>query len=437
MVALEETVGMLDVASADLCLESTVAILPLYSIQVDVSAFGFDLTRIFNENPLLPGIVLIDEQEFCGMVSRRKFLEYMSRPYSLELFSRRPVRLFYQFIQEGVLLFPGDALIVTVAQCALQRSREQLYEPVVVRLNPEGYRLLDIHQLLIAQSKIHELTTQLLHQQTQAKLMQTEKMASLGQMVAGVAHEILNPVNFIWGNMEYLSNYGDSLIKVLEAYEGEFSQASSKVEQIKEETEFEFVVEDFPQVLSSMKLGAERLRKIIGALRNFSHMDEVNKRPIDLHECLDTTLLILNNRLKNSSIEISRDYGNVPYVNCYSGQLSQVFMNLIGNAIDALMEKAGASTDAAWKPSIRIKTWLSKGVPNQVVISIQDNGPGIPLEIQRRIFEIFFTTKPVGKGTGLGLAICRQIIVEKHGGEITVQSEPGTGTSFEVTFPHL
>jgi signal transduction histidine kinase len=371
------------------------------------------------------------------MISRRQFLEQMSSPYGLELFLKRPLHSLYRFVSGDVLILRGDTKIVDAARRSLQRTPKLVYEPIVVELEPGTYRLLDVHQLLVAQSQIQELTTQLLHEQTQAQMIQTEKMASLGQMVAGVAHEIKNPVGCISGNFEFLDDYCTKLIELLTAYAAELPQPSADLSELKEDYELDFIVEDLPKILKSMQLGSERLTKIVGSLQSFSHMDESRHQPANIHECIESTLIILNNRLKKG-IELIKNYANLPMVNCSSGQLSQVFMNLISNAIDALNEKTEKSENESdsWQPQIEISTRL---VPKEegewVSVQIADNGSGIAPNIQERIFETFFTTKPVGKGTGLGLAITHQIVTEKHDGKLLMQSQLGKGTTFEILLP--
>jgi two-component system, NtrC family, sensor kinase len=427
-------------SAAALSLESTLKDLVLWELSIDADQSTGEVKKVFEDYPLLPGVILFEQAHFLGMLSRRRFLEYMSRPYGIDLFSKRSLHVLYQFTRSQVLVLSGDTSIATATQQALQRETEDLNEPLVVQLAPQVYRILDFYQLLIAQAQVHELATQQLHEHTQSQLIQSEKMASLGQMVAGVAHEILNPVNFIWGNVNYLSNYGQDLLHLLSVYESELPHSSPKIEAVKEEIDLEFLLKDFPQVLASMKMGAERLKKIIGALRNFSHMDDVNRKPTDLHETIDNTLLILSNRTKQG-IGITRKYGNLPSVKCFSGQLSQVFMNLISNAIDALADVSPDSKPSHWQPQIEITTEVcTKETDDRhnsqwAVIRVADNGPGIPLEIQSRIFETFFTTKAVGKGTGLGLAISHQIVVDKHKGQLSLKSTPGVGTEFEVLLP--
>ncbi len=438
-----------DIALPNLTLESTLQDLPLHDFQIDANQPGQQATDIFDANPLLPGIILVEEGSLVGMISRRRFLEQMSRPYGLCLFLNRPLTVLYSFISSEVSVFPGKTLIVAATRQALRRPPEQLYEPVVVQLEPQVYRLLDVYQLLVAQSHIHEMTRQLLYEQTQAQMIQAEKMASLGRMVAGVAHEILNPVNFISGNIRYLSNYSQDLIRLLSTYQSEITNPPQTILDIQEEIELDFVIKDLTQIIDSMRIGAERLKGIASSLRNFSHTNENDLRPVDIRSCIDNTLLILNNRLKNSIVVVKR-YGDIPTITCHFGQISQVFMNLISNAIDALTEKAQSqplaedfqNLDEPWEPTIIITTEqhvledepATSGDP-WVLIKIADNGPGIPEEIQGRIFETFFTTKPVGEGTGLGLAISHQIIVEKHGGKINLQSEEGQGTTFEIWLP--
>ncbi len=276
-------------------------------------------------------------------------------------------------------------------------------------------------------------------QETQFHLIQSEKMSSLGQMVAGIAHEINNPVNFIHGNLTHVKEYTHNLLTLVELYNEELGSPSEKIEDYSENIDLEFMIEDLPKILNSMKIGTERIREIVLSLRNFSRIDEADMKSVDIHEGIDSTLLLLENKLKakpgHSEIKIVKNYSDLPLVECYPGQLNQVFMNIINNAIDAIDEYRDQA-DLANKnvPStITIRTELSE--LGYVTIGIGDNGPGISAEVQNRLFDPFFTTKPVGKGTGLGLSISYQIIVQKHGGKLSCLSAIGQGTEFLIEIP--
>ncbi|MDZ8091656.1 MAG: ATP-binding protein [Nostoc sp. DedQUE05] len=287
-----------------------------------------------------------------------------------------------------------------------------------------------------------EQLNQVLHnlKETQAQLIQTEKMSSLGQLVAGVAHEINNPVNFIYGNLTHVSEYTLGLLELVELYQQSNAHSTPEVQAHIEAIDLDFMVEDLPKILVSMKMGANRIREIVLSLRNFSRLDEADMKPVNIHEGIDSTLLILQNRFKqtsgNAGIEIVKEYGDIPLVECYAGQLNQVFMNLISNAIDALDSYNSKRTleEIEAKPSqIVIRTELRN--LDRIAVKIADNGPGMTEVVKQRLFDPFFTTKAAGKGTGLGLAISAQIVTEKHNGAIWCISEPGQGAEFWVEIP--
>jgi len=308
-----------------------------------------------------------------------------------------------------------------------------------------------------AQSQAQQLSHALQNlKQTEAQLVHTEKMSSLGQMVAGIAHEINNPVNFIYGNLDHANGYIADLLGLLNLYQQYYPNPVGEITEEAEKIDLEFLKEDLPKLLASMQVGTERIRQIVLSLRNFSRLDEAEKKPVNIHEGIDNTLLILQSRLKGGQgkpeIQIIKEYGTLPLIECYAGQLNQVFMNIISNGIDAL-------ENVPEPRKITIRTSVIKNHPDShslagestlknteyeseindkfqmVVVSIADNGLGMTEEVRKRLFDPFFTTKPVGKGTGLGLSISYQIVAEKHGGKLRCNSAPGKGAEFVLEIP--
>ncbi|MDV2992970.1 MAG: Adaptive-response sensory-kinase SasA [Chroococcidiopsis sp. SAG 2025] len=323
---------------------------------------------------------------------------------------------------EKALLYEQSCISATVAQAQAQQLQQALYEL----------------------------------QHTQAHLIQSEKMSSLGQLVAGIAHEIDSPVNFIHGNLAYISNYAQNLLNLIELYQKYHPSDRVQIQELMANIDLEFLLEDLPKTLNSMKVDVGRIRKIALSLRDFSRSDELEMKPIDINEGIDSTLLILDSRLKaiskHSGIRIVREYGKLPLIDCYSSQINQVFMSILANAIDAVenQSEAGAITirtevmEVENESSLALGMWqledkftthssFSFSSPH-VVIRIQDNGAGISEEVRDRIFEPFFTTKTAGNGAGLGLSISHQI-VEKHGGVLKCFSEPGHGATFCIQIP--
>jgi signal transduction histidine kinase len=280
---------------------------------------------------------------------------------------------------------------------------------------------------------------------TQLQLVQTEKMSSLGQLVAGIAHEINNPVNFIHGNLAHAESYMQQMLEAIAIYRPLAHDIAAKVGvndalMAIDEDELDFTQEDFPKLLQSMRTGTTRIRDIVSGLRTFSRIDESPCKEIDLHESIDSTLIILRSRLKSKGeypeVEVVRNYGDLAPIECYSGELNQVFMNIFGNAIDAIQERYHAQLVGAIQPSVgRIEITTQLGEAQTVRITITDNGIGMSDATRNKIFEPFFTTKHVGKGTGLGLALAYAIVTEKHQGELICTSEVGQGTRFEICLP--
>ncbi|AFY52695.1 histidine kinase,histidine kinase,PAS domain-containing protein [Rivularia sp. PCC 7116] len=273
---------------------------------------------------------------------------------------------------------------------------------------------------------------------TQLKLIQSEKMSSLGQMVAGVAHEINNPVSFVYSNLVPACEYAQDLIKIIELYQQHYPEPVEEIQEEIEAVELDFLKEDFVKLLDSMQNGTERIKEIVLSLRNFSRLDESEFKQVDIHEGIDSTLLILQNRFKSKpehpEIAIIKQYSSLPKVDCYAGQLNQVFMNILVNAIDALEDKINKieNINKTFNPQIKVSTELFDN--QNIVIRIANNGSGIPPNVQSKLFDPFFTTKKVGKGTGLGLSISYKIIVDKHHGKLSCESSD-EGTEFIIEIP--
>jgi signal transduction histidine kinase len=314
------------------------------------------------------------------------------------------------------------------AQLRLESYNQTLEEKVAERTQELNEKNNNLQQLL---EELHR---------TQSQMIQSEKMSSIGQLVAGVAHEINNPINFVHGNLNHAEDYANDLLKLIESYQSHYPSPPVTLQQELEATELDFLQQDMVNLFRSMKVGTKRIREIVLSLRNFSRLDEADFKSVDIHEGIDNTLLILKHRLKATNnrpaIQVVKDYSNLPPAECYPGQLNQVFMNLLANAIDALEESNKGRTlhDIRAEPNkIRIETRLEDN--HQICIKVADNGPGIPDGIQSQLFDPFFTTKPVGEGTGLGLSISYQIVVEKHKGKIHYESSPGEGTAFIIQIP--
>jgi two-component system NtrC family sensor kinase len=414
-------------------------------------------------------IALLDLHQLQQAASRRFFTSTLTL-----LFGIITILLLMAVLLQESVLRPLQELNAAVAQSKktgifpMPKSIPANEIQYLASTFDEVFRQLEVHEKLQAEiaqrrqiestlresearerAKSQELERTLDHlKQTQARLIQTEKISSLGQLVAGVAHEINNPVNFIHGNLTHVEDYSKDLLRLIHLYQTHYPEPHGDIQTEAEEMDLGFLEEDLPKILQSMKIGTDRIRQIVLALRTFSRMDEAEFKAVNIHEGIDSTLLILQHRLKprpeHPEIEIVREYGELPPVECYPGQLNQVFMNILANAIDALEEQNSSpilgnasfvNPETPPSPQHRITIRTAVVDCEWIHIAIADNGPGMPLSVQRQIFNPFFTTKPVGKGTGMGMAISYQIITEKHGGTLTCESISGEGTEFVIRIP--
>ncbi|MEG3960158.1 ATP-binding protein [Microcoleus sp. herbarium2] len=331
-----------------------------------------------------------------------------------------------QHLEIANRLLAAEIVERQLAEAALQKAKEELE----IRVEERTAELKSQTQQL--EQALSEL------KQAQSNLIHSEKMSSLGQLVAGIAHEINNPINFIYGNITHTRQYANSLLELVNLYQEQYPNPLPIVQERIKYVDLDFIISDLPKILTSMKNGAERIFGIVKSLRIFSRHDEAEMKLADIHEGIDSTLMILQSRLNAKpgleSIQVIKEYGNLPKIECYPGQLNQVFMNIITNAIDALEDDS--ESIAANEANPRILKISTKLLDSEVVeIRISNNGPEITESVIKQLFNPFFTTKPVGKGTGLGLSIGYQIIRVRHQGELQCISEPGKGAEFIIKIP--
>jgi signal transduction histidine kinase len=430
--------------------------LPLYEFQWEIDAAASDLADVFDRMPTLPGVLLRDAGELVGMISRQRFADYLLRPHGAKLFLAQPVRVIHSYARSQNLILGGDSLILIAAQQALRRSPELIGEPIIVKLPNHHYRLLDFHELNIAAWQLRGIETQVWYEKTRLEMLRHNRMASLGRLVDGVSHEILDPVSFIWGNLSHLTNYVRDLLGLIALYEVELPQVPPALEDYRTEIEVDYLREDIPRTLESLRTGSNRLSKLATSLQNFCHIDEVYPKAANVHECLDGVLLLLKSRL-NNEIDIVKVYGHLPPVPCFIGQISQVFMNILTQAMNSLLYYVANSECAAefaipgqrenvhgFQPRIRIQTETCSidGSGNRwIAIRIGHNAPSLPVELRQQIESGFADVKPLTQETELTNSY--RIITDRHRGRFRVTcaaalDQPLVGdltTEFEILLP--
>lgn len=417
----------------------------------------------FNVKKSLPRSWIIELPLILASLITISYFAFGSGGYSIE-YMLLPVLVWSSFrlrLQETTLLIVGVSAIAitgtaynlgTFVRPSVMESLAQLQSFIGVMLltnlvlwavlsenRQAELRLKQVNEEL--EQRVDDRTMELQEalrdlQRTQSQMVQSEKMSSLGQLVAGVAHEINNPVNFIHGNLIHAQEYTHDLLDLMALYQEAYPDPSPNIQQKIEAIDLEFLKDDLSKLIQSMQLGANRIRSIVLSLRNFSRLDEAELKAVNLHEGIDSTLVILGHRLKAKAnfpaIEIVKEYGNLPLVECFAGQINQVFMNIFSNAIDAL-EDSIKHQETTEPPTITIRT---NTINEQwVQVAIADNGPGMPEAALERIFDPFFTTKPVGKGTGMGMSISYQIVTERHQGRLVCQNLPKRGAEFVIELP--
>ena len=445
-------------------IQSTLNDLPLHATCLSLDALGTEAAQTFEKAPSLPGLLLTHHNNIVGVLSRQRFLEFLLRPQGQDLFLSKPLHLLHSYAYLKPLALPHNTSILSAAGAMLRRPIELQGEPILVTGCGDD-RLLSSQDLNVAHWQIRGVETQIRYERTQAYMLQNQKMASLGRLVDGVAHEMLDPLGFIWGNLTHVAQYCQQLMELIETYEKVLDTeaiAAPAIIELKEDIELDYLQEDLPSTIRSIQSGAERLKQLASSLQNFCHIDEVYPKPADLHELLDSIVLLINSQL-TTRIRIVRQYTPLPPVLCFAGQLSQVFMNILTYCIDVLLAHttrhgmtAELGTAIAQKvgfedvgePQILITTRLCS-VPDGndiaenrwVSITVADNGPGLSESSQKQILQAFSIQQRLEKETDLAMSY--RIITAKHGGRFYLRSRqisgqdiaPGIGTEFEIQLP--
>jgi signal transduction histidine kinase len=421
--------------------DSTVADLPFHDFRVGPDTPGHEVAAQLEEQADLPGVIVDLDDGAATLISRRTFFQHMSRGFSREIYLRRPIRVLLQALPHEILRLPADYPIREAARAALARPQELVYEPILVEAGAADLRLLDAYNLLLAQTQLLTLANGIIQQQkeaeeaanrslreAQAALVQSEKLASLGQLAAGMAHEINNPVAFVNNNLAVLEREMQALLRLVgryragrEALVAVDPALAAEVQQVEQDIDLGYIEQNVDRQLRSSADGLRRVTDIVRNLSEFARLNRAALEEIDLNVCLGSTIEMLRHELQRRDVTLETDFRDKVHVTAHPGKINQVFLNLLMNALQAC-SRGG---------SIRVRTQAEPGGGR---VDVEDTGCGIKPEHLPRVFEPFFTTKPVGQGTGLGLSISYGIVRE-HGGTIEVESTVGRGSVFRVRLP--
>lgn len=437
--------------------ESTLQDLPLHRCIVELSVTGAELAVLFQRSPQVPGAVILNaDGSLVGVVIRSVFFELMLDGVgNPSPFLQQPLQTFSRYVCSPILKLSGDSGILVSAKRALRRISKAIGEPILVNVQGE-YLLLDFHTLNIAYWQIRGIETQLAYEQIQIQMIRNDKMASLGRLVNGVSHEILDPVSFIWGNLSHLSRYVNDVIQVVDRYELELPNPSDEMLKLRSDLEIDYLREDIPKTLQSIKTGADRLTKLASSLQNFCHIDEVYPKATDIHDCLDSVLLLLKSHLKNE-INVEKSYGALPTVPCFIGQVTQVFLNILSYLIRQMLVKS--VTDRVLEelplpycndethseqPQLRIMTEVcsidSSGM-RWISVRLGCNGEPISLAEQQQLINDFTYGNPLTRESSLVMA--HRVVTKRHQGILRLRTadnpmdhlDPGISTEFEILMP--
>ncbi len=437
--------------------KSSLQDLPLHRFTVELSITGAELAMLFQSSPQVPGAVILNaDASLVGVVTRSVFFELMlDGAGNPSPFLQQPLQTFSRYVCSPVLKLSGDSGILVSAKRALRRVSKAIGEPVLVNVSGD-YLLLDFHTLNIAYWQIRSIETQIAYEQTQIQMIRNDKMASLGRLVNGVSHEILDPVSFIWGNLSHLSKYIKDVMRVVDRYELELPIPSNEMLELRSDLEIDYLREDIPKTLQSIKTGADRLTKLASSLQNFCHIDEVYPKATDIHDCLDSMLLLLKSHLKNE-INVQKSYGALPTVPCFIGQVTQVFLNVLSYLVRQILVKSVTDRVLEELPlpyydneslSEPPKLWIMTEVCSidssgmrWVSVRLGCNGKPISLAEQQQLMNDFMYSNPLTRESSL--VIAHRVVTNRHQGIMKLRTadnpmdhlDPGISTEFEILMP--